>query len=115
MGDVVLLELIKARSLLPKLSAAIDVFCLIEDESLRHNTLEAVSELRSLGLAVDYSLAPAKSHKQFKRAQELNASKTLKLERGATGELMARVRDLRTREEKTVPHNAISTALSQSA
>jgi histidyl-tRNA synthetase len=64
---------------------------------------------------VDYSLAPAKSHKQFKRAQELNASKTLKLERGATGELMARVRDLRTREEKTVPHNAISTALSQSA
>src|SRR5215472_3954046 len=35
MGDVVLLELLKARSLLPKLSAAIDVFCLIEDETLR--------------------------------------------------------------------------------
>jgi len=35
MGDVVLLELLKARNLLPKLTPALDVFCIIEDESLR--------------------------------------------------------------------------------
>jgi histidyl-tRNA synthetase len=35
MGDVVLLELLKARGLLPKFDAGVDVFCLIEDEALR--------------------------------------------------------------------------------
>src|SRR5580765_4357574 len=35
MGDVVLLELLKARDLLPKFDGALDVFCLIEDETLR--------------------------------------------------------------------------------
>ena len=35
MGDVVLLELLKARGLLPKFDAALDVFFLIEDETLR--------------------------------------------------------------------------------
>jgi len=32
MGDVVLLEFLKARALLPKFDAALDAFCLIEDE-----------------------------------------------------------------------------------
>ncbi len=35
MGDVVLLELLKARGLLPKFDSTMDVFVLIEDESLR--------------------------------------------------------------------------------
>src|SRR5205807_9097581 len=35
MGDVVLLELLKARNLLPNFEGALDVFCLIEDETLR--------------------------------------------------------------------------------
>jgi hypothetical protein len=61
---------------------------------------------------VDYSLAPAKSDKQFKRAQELNAAKTLRLER-KDGEVVAKIRDLRAREEKVVPVDALSTALSQ--
>ncbi len=111
MGDVVLLELLKARSLMPKLTAAIDIFCLIEDESLRDASLKAISELRARGLTVDYSLAPAKSDKQFKRAQELSAARTLKLERSANGDVLAKIRDLRTREEKTVPSDALATAL----
>ena len=37
MGDVVLVELLKARGLLPKFSAGVDAFCLIEDEALRPN------------------------------------------------------------------------------
>ncbi len=111
MGDVVLLELLKARSLMPKLTAAIDAFCLIEDESLRDASLKAISELRARGLTVEYSLAPAKSDKQFKRAQELSAARTLKLERSANGDVLAKIRDLRTREEKTVPSDALASAL----
>src|SRR5215467_2506637 len=74
MGDVVLMELLKSRGLLPKFVGGLDVFCLIEDESLRPDSLRFIQELRSAGLAVEYSLTPAKPDKQFKRAQELDAS-----------------------------------------
>src|SRR6185295_6714311 len=87
MGDVVLLELLKARGLLPKFSAGVDVFCLIEDENLRAETLKLIQELRGAGFVVDYSLVPAKSDKQFKRAQELNAAHTVKLESSASAKL----------------------------
>jgi histidyl-tRNA synthetase len=102
MGDVVLLELLKARGLLPRFDAAIDVFCLIEDESLRRDSLKLIQQLREGGLVVDYSLTPAKPDKQFKRAQELRASRTVRLERNAAWEVAARVKELRTREEQTM-------------
>jgi histidyl-tRNA synthetase len=99
MGDVVLRELLAACKLFPPFSAAIDVFCVIEDEALRSGTLELVQHLRDKGLRVEYSLTPAKPDKQGKRALELNAQFTLKLE----GAGSARVRNLRTREEMVLP------------
>jgi histidyl-tRNA synthetase len=101
MGDVVLLELLKARELLPKFEPGVQVFCIIEDESLRRDSLRTVQDLRGAGLVVEYSLTPAKPDKQFKRAQELKAAYTIKLERGADG-VAAKIRNLRTREEKTL-------------
>src|SRR5437870_3543265 len=71
MGDVVLLELLNARKLLPRFDAALDVFCRIADEALRADSLKLIHDLRAAGLVVDYPLTPAKSDKQFKRAQEL--------------------------------------------
>jgi histidyl-tRNA synthetase len=103
MGDVVLLEFLKARALLPKFDAALDAFCLIEDEGLRPESLKLIHDLRATGLAVDYSLTPVKSDKQFKRAQELKAARTFKLERTQTGELLAKIKDLKTRQETIVP------------
>jgi histidyl-tRNA synthetase len=102
MGDVVLLELLRARGKMPKFDAMLDVFFLIEDEALRSESLKAIQELRVAGLAVDYSFTPAKSDKQFKRAQELKAAHTVKLERGAAGEIVAKIKNLKTREDKTV-------------
>jgi histidyl-tRNA synthetase len=102
MGDVVLLELLKARGLLPKFDAGIDAFCLIEDEELRPASLQLIHDLRGQGYAIEYSFTPAKSDKQFKRAMELNAAHTVKLERDENGELRAKLKNLRTREEKTV-------------
>ena len=102
MGDVVLMELLKVRGLLPKFGSALDIFCLIEDETLRHQSLKFIQDLRSGGLAVDYALAPAKSDKQFKRAQELRAGNTARLECNEQGELVVRIRDLKRREEKSV-------------
>jgi len=95
MGDVVLAELLKARGLLPKFDAHTDVFVLIEDEELRAPSLRLVQDLRTKGFAVEYSLTPAKSDKQFKRAQELKVSFTTKLE----SDSYVRIRNLRTRNE----------------
>jgi histidyl-tRNA synthetase len=96
MGDVVLLELLKARKLLPAFEAKVDVFVLIEDENQRKASLKLVHDLRAAEASVEYSLTPAKPDKQFKRAQELKASFTAKTENDS----MVRVRNLKTREEK---------------
>ncbi len=102
LGDVVLLELLKARGLLPKFDSNLDVFCLIEDEALRNESLKFIHDLRASGYSVDYSLTPSKPDKQFKRAQEAGAPHTVKLQRDATGGLVAKIKNLQTREEKTV-------------
>lgn len=104
MGDVVLLELLKARGLLPSFDAGVDVVVLIEDENLRPQSLKLVQELRAAGRVVEYTLTPTKPDKQFKRAQELKATYTAKLDNEAT----VRIRNLQTREEKTAgPSEAV--------
>ncbi len=112
MGDVVLLELLKARGLLPKFGADIDAFCLIEDESLRPATLHLIQNLRSQKLVVEYPLIPAKSDKQFKRAVELNARFSLKLETQGTSENV-RVKNLKSREEKNLKPGEVFEFLNQ--
>ena len=54
-----------------------DVYVLIEDESLRPQSLKLVQDLRAAGYAVEYPLTPAKPDKQFKRAQELKVALTV--------------------------------------
>jgi histidyl-tRNA synthetase len=100
MGDVVLLELLKARGLLPPFDSQIDAYCLIEDETLREASLNLVQSLREKGFAVEYSLTPAKSDKQFKRAMELKARFTVKLVAAAQGGLEIKLKNLSTREER---------------
>ncbi|HWW00516.1 MAG TPA: histidine--tRNA ligase [Candidatus Acidoferrum sp.] len=102
MGDVVLLELLKARKMLPKFDATVDAFCLIEDEALRAESLKLIEDLRWAGLAVDHVLTPAKPDKQFKRAQELKARHTVRLERNESGQLLVRLRDSKTRAETSL-------------
>ena len=95
MGDVVLLELLKARHLLPKFDTHMDVYVLIEDEKLRRPSLKLIHDLRADGYAVDYPLTPAKADKQFKRAQELKVAHTVKLD----NDLYARIRNTASRDE----------------
>jgi len=95
MGDVVLLEILKARGLLPQFDANVDVCVLIEDEALRAPSLKLIQDLRAAGFAVEYSLTPAKSDKQFKRAQELKTAFTAKVE----SESYVRIRNLKSRDE----------------
>ena len=95
MGDVVLLELLKARGLLPKFDSPMDIYVLIEDETLRADSLKLIHDLRAAGYAVEYPLTPAKPDKQFKRAQELKVAHTARLENDS----YVRIRNLQTRKE----------------
>ena len=79
-----------------------DVFCLIEDETLRAESLKLITELRGAGKVVEYSFTPLKPDKQFKRAMELNAAHTARLGRAADGALQVKVKNLKTREEKVI-------------
>jgi histidyl-tRNA synthetase len=85
----------------------VDVFVLIEDESLRAPSLQLVQALRNAGFAVDFPLTAAKSDKQFKRAQELRATWTARMENAAH----VRLRHLGARREMTVPANEAAAAL----
>ena len=104
MGDVVLLELLKARKLLPAFEAGVDVFVLIEDEGHRKASLKLVHDLRAAGARVEYALTATKPDKQFKRAQELKVSFTAKIENPPA----VRVRNLKTREEKLITPDKIA-------
>ncbi len=98
MGDVVLLELLKARGLLPKFDSSTDVFVLIGDEALRPQSLKLVQDLRAAGYAVEYPLTAVKPDKQYKRAQELKTANVVQLENSD----YVRIRDLRVRKEIVV-------------
>jgi histidyl-tRNA synthetase len=99
MGDVVLLELLKSRGLLPQFTAGIDVFVLVPSEEDRSTSLKLVQALRNQGKAVEYTLTETKEDKQFKRAVELKAAYTARCERSSDGSVNVRVRDLATRTE----------------
>ena len=107
MGDVVLRELLIERKLLPSFEPGVDIFVLIEDENLRTASLKLINDLRAAGTSVEYALTPAKADKQFKRAQELKASFTVKVENDSTG----RLRNLKTREEKMLPLAEVTQSL----
>jgi histidyl-tRNA synthetase len=108
MGDVVLLELLKSRGKLPVIPAAVDVVILIESENLRPASLGVVQHLREAGFAVEYSFTPAKSDKQFKRAVELGAKWTVRLEASGEGVIQAKIKNLGDRSEKTVAVDAVT-------
>jgi histidyl-tRNA synthetase len=107
MGDVVLLELLKARGLLPKFDTITDVFVLIEDESLRAQSLKLIHDLRAGGFAVEYPLTPAKPDKQFKRAQELKVAYTVRLDNSD----YVCIRDFKTRKEIVAGANDVANHL----
>jgi len=105
MGDVVLLELLKDRGLLPEFGAGAEVFVLSEPGGSRAEALSLVQWLRDRGCAVDHSFTPQKLDKQIKRAVELGCLGLARAE--GSGLRKAWCRNLRTREEVSLDWEAI--------
>jgi len=115
MGDVVLAELLRARGLVPESRPRMQVFCLVEDPSLRRQMLPLVQQLRDAGLAVDHPLGLEKSDKQFKRAREAGARFIVSLSCQPGGTCRAAVRDLQTRQETTCELDKVAEWIRQAA
>ena len=113
MGDVVLLELLRARQKLPVFKSSLNGYCAIEDEKLYGPSLSLVQQLRDAGLHVDYSFVPGKLDKQLKRALELGASWIVWLEGGGETGPTAKLRNLHTREERQMPISGIIEAVKE--
>lgn len=109
MGDVVLTNLLQERGKLPKFTAGIDVFVLIDDESLRNESLRVIQQLRDAGKVVEFSPGPMKGDKQFKRALELQAKSTLRIELRADNQPGLRVKNLQSREERVLVASELMT------
>ena len=101
MGDVVLLELLKARGKLPSFNTGLDCVVIVEDETLRAESLHLVQQLRQIGRLVEYSLTPAKGDKQLKRGLELGARYGHWVQRDAGGKIVYRTRHMASRCELT--------------
>lgn len=110
MGDVVLADLLLEKKLVPKLQGETDLVVMIEDEALRGPSLRLAQQARDLGLAVEYSLTPAKSDKQFKRALELNARFTARI-LNRDGQFVAVVKNLRTGDQAEHPADLAAAAM----
>jgi hypothetical protein len=96
MGDVVLLEPLKARKLLPNFSPGGRAFALIEMKA--SVPIRSSSSRIFAGRALPWiiHLANAKSDKQFKRAQELKQTMPSRLNAIPRANL-AKIRNLKTR------------------
>ena len=99
MGDVVLVELLKDRELLPEIHGNIDIYAILEDESKRPATLSMIQMLREEGWNVEYPLTQIKPDKQFRRALELGAELTVRVEDDESAVL----KNLNTKIEKKMP------------
>ena len=99
MGDVVLVELLKERGLLPELRLSLDAYVMVEDEAMRASSLKFIQEIRDFGLHVEYPVVALKPDKQFKRALELGARFAVRLTDASTAVL----KNLESREETTLP------------
>ena len=83
-GDVVIRNLIEETPhALEKMKAALtaqsacDVFLVVADPDQQTKALTLATQLRAAGIAVSYSLKPAKFNKQFKAAEQAKASPAL--------------------------------------
>jgi histidyl-tRNA synthetase len=115
MGDVVLGLLLEEKGLLrPEASPArLDAYVVVPDESFRARAGSLVQRLRDAGLRVDIALAPGRIGKQFQAAEERGARFAVvadaELDCGAVI-----VKELATREQRTVPEAELIPALTPS-
>jgi histidyl-tRNA synthetase len=102
MGDVVLTELLRDRSLLPAKRSDLDFFIVTVSASERPLTLSLAHRLRAAGKRVAYSLKEQAVRRQFAAAGTAGAKTAIVLGPQEVARGVAMVRDMSTGEEREV-------------
>jgi histidyl-tRNA synthetase len=104
-GDAVIVELLKMTGKLPAIGrAACTAIVFPFDEELRTTAMSAAAALRGAGVDTDLVLEPNKKTKwAFKHAERMGAKYMVLVAPREAADGMARVKDLDSGEEETVP------------
>jgi len=102
-GDMTFALLLEQRGLMPALTQAPDIYCVIGGEAERRAAFGDIHALRAAGYAVDYPLRDLAFGKQFKAAAETGARLALIYGSEELAKGVVKFRDLTERSEREVP------------
>ena len=102
-GDVVILELLSDKGLIPELKGGVDDVVFAFSEELRGEALQVARRLREAGRSVDLVLEARKVKWAFRHADRIGASRVVLLapDEWSRGEI--RLKDLNTGNESNIP------------
>ena len=102
MGDVVLGELLRARSLFPKSEGQTDYWIAGDDESLLPDVLSVASKLRRQDRSVEYALKPQQLSRQLKAASSAGARNAVIIKRDDYRNGQVTLKDLTAGTERNI-------------
>jgi histidyl-tRNA synthetase len=102
MGDVVLGELLRARSLFPKSEGQTDYWVAGDDESLLPDVLSVATRLRRQDRSVEYALKPQQLSRQLKAASSAGARNAVIIKRDEYRNGEVTLKDLTAGTERVI-------------
>ena len=106
-GDMVIMELLSDKGLLPDISSRVSDVVFSMDESLRGAAMEVSSRLRRAGRTVDLVLEPKKMKWVFKHAERTGADRLVMVMPAEWESGKVRIKDLQTGEESDIEFKAL--------
>ena len=106
-GDMVIMELLSDKGLLPDISSRVSDVVFSMNESLRGAAMEVSSKLRGAGRRVDLVLEPKKMKWVFKHAERTGADRLVMVMPAEWESGKVRIKDLQTGEESDIEFNAL--------
>ena len=101
-GDMVIMELLEEKRLLPDISNRVSDVVFSMDESLREAAMRVSSKLRSTGRTVDLVLEPKRMKWVFKHAERTGAERLVMLMPDEWSSGRVKIKDLETGDEMDV-------------
>ena len=102
MGDVVLGELLRARSLIPAVEAQTDFWVAGDDESLLPSVMQVAAKIRRRDRSAEYALKPQQLSRQLKAASSAGARNAVIIKREGYEKGEVTLKDLEAGTERTV-------------
>ena len=106
-GDMVIMELLSDKGLLPDISSRVSDVVFSMDESLRGAAMEVSSKLRGAGRTVDLVLEPKKMKWVFKHAERTGADRLVMVMPAEWESGKVRIKDLQTGEESDIEFKSL--------